>query len=61
MMLAAGTQSRKVAMFVPVFITACVFCWFGKITSAEWVELIKWSFTALAVALSAERFGQKQA
>lgn len=56
MKLAFGTESRKVAMFVPVFAVGCVFCWFGKVSAADWVDLVKWSFTALAVGLTAERF-----
>jgi len=57
--LALGTESRKVAMFVPVFVLASVYLWFAKISPADWVELVKWSFTALAVGLTAEHFGQK--
>ena len=57
MKLALGTESRKVAMFVPVFITATVFLWFGKVDVASWVELTKWAFIVLAAGLTAEHFG----
>jgi hypothetical protein len=58
--LSAGTGSRKVAMFIPVFLVSVAFVWFGKMTSAEWVTLVQWTFSALAVGLTAERFaGQK--
>ncbi len=57
--LSLGTDSRKVAMFAPLFLIACVFLWFGKIVSAEWIELMKWTYTALAAALTAEHFAGK--
>jgi hypothetical protein len=59
MKLALGTESRKVAMFVPVFIVATTFLWFGKVDQANWVELVKWMFVGLAAGLTAERFAPK--
>jgi len=57
--LSVGTGSRKVAMFAPVFVASLALVWFGKMPSGEWVELIKWTFGALAVGLSAEHFAAK--
>lgn len=59
MKLALGTESRKVAMFIPVFVVATVFLWFGKVDQANWVDLVKWIFMALAAGLTAEHFGSK--
>ena len=55
--LSLGTDSRKIAVFVPVFAASCVYLYFGKIASAEWVELSKWSIMTLFATLTAERFG----
>ena len=57
--LSCGTASRKVAMFVPVFVVSTALLWFGKIVSAEWIELTKWSAMTLFAALSVEHFAPK--
>lgn len=59
MKLALGTESRKVAMFVPVFIVATVFLWFGRVDQGNWIDLTKWMFLGLAAGLSAEHFAKK--
>jgi hypothetical protein len=56
--MSLGTESRKVVVFAPIFIVSCVFLWLGKVGSAEWVDLIKWGWTALAVGLTAEHFSK---
>lgn len=35
-------KSRKLQLALLFFIVGTAFCWFGKITSAEWVSLTQW-------------------
>jgi hypothetical protein len=51
-----GTESRKIMVFVPVFIVATVLLWFGRVEQDNWVDLTKWLFGFLAAGLTAERF-----
>jgi hypothetical protein len=51
-----GTESRKVLVFVPVFVVATALLWFGRVDQANWVDLTKWSVMALFAGLTAEHF-----
>ena len=35
-------KSRKFQLLLMFFIVGTAFCWFDKITSAEWVSLTQW-------------------
>lgn len=51
-----GTESRKVAVFLPLFASMALLCYFGKITGAELAGFAEFGFTALAAGLTAEHF-----
>lgn len=57
--LSLGTESRKVAMFVPIWVAATALLWFGKLTPDHWVSVTTWGYGVLAVGLTAEHFGKK--
>ena len=57
--LSMGTESRKVAVFMVVWVAATTLLWFGKLDTMGWIDLTKWGFAALAAGLSAEHFADK--
>ncbi len=50
---------RKVIVFGCLSGAATVLLWFGKITSDQWVDLLKWSFPALVVGNAVEHIGER--
>lgn len=51
--------SRKLWIVVLILFLACVMCYLGKITGAEWVELTKWVSVAYLGANVAQKGVEK--
>lgn len=54
-----GTESRKVAVFMLVWVSLYVPFLVGKVTETGFIEFSKWCLLGLFAGLTAEHFSQK--
>lgn len=51
-----GKGNRKLYTFLGCLGVLSAFLWFDKLTGTDYIEFMKWGFTALAAGLTAEHY-----